>query len=246
MVEFLRDYSVQLVAILLAVAAYPLGLFAYFKQKEYELVRQRYLYEGCDQLASDIEHAHHVEMELFQRAMNLLKQFRDADTATPKALFSELRPRLDMGRLRTGTSYRLQTLTGSDSFWKGMQQLYVRTRAFEDFFDDEFKQVISELVEGIAEHIGTREKFIADCETLVLAHHARLERFYGLRLAIQNIGAELEGRRFSLREIGRFRKRKAVRHWVEQAATIVEEAKKMPLPAAEVLGLAQENAPAES
>ena len=57
MTAWLDSVLPTLTAVTPAFLAYLLGLCAYHKQKEYELVRRRYLDEGLDAYAEDVEHA---------------------------------------------------------------------------------------------------------------------------------------------------------------------------------------------
>ena len=64
-----------------AVAAYWLGSKAYFKQKEFELVRSRYLEGGIDRVAAQAEQALSIATHNFQHAFKILRVFRDVGPA---------------------------------------------------------------------------------------------------------------------------------------------------------------------
>ncbi len=59
MCELVLDISEVVKYVITIIAlyiGYRLGLRAYFTQKDFELVRQRYLAEGVDEVAADIEY----------------------------------------------------------------------------------------------------------------------------------------------------------------------------------------------
>src|SRR6185369_6140349 len=83
----------HLITIFALYIAYRLGLRAYFRQKDYELVRQRYLTEGADEVAANIEYGLSVHRNNWARGLKIIRTFRDiGDQISPKMLedgFSE-------------------------------------------------------------------------------------------------------------------------------------------------------------
>ena len=58
-----------------------LGSLTYFKQKEYELVKERYLEGAIDVVASEIDQTFEVSKHNWARCLNIMKAFRDEKKA---------------------------------------------------------------------------------------------------------------------------------------------------------------------
>jgi hypothetical protein len=233
MLELLSEYGAQVIPVLLAFAAYFLGLRAFHVQKEYELIRQRSLNEGLDAVAEDVEHALIVERQIFQRAFTVLRQFREAGEGIRPTLLEEGSAKLDIERFKTIVSYRVQTLTGSSVFWDGVQLLYARVQQFVDFFNDELIHTISKIVSGTLEPLMPREQFQEISVHAVTTYHESIQDdFHKLLSLLQRLTTELESRRFNLRTIHRFKKRRRVRCIVENAKALLKQITERPRPEA--------------
>jgi hypothetical protein len=55
-----------------------IGLRLYFRQKEYELIKQRYLEGAVDIVAAEVEQAFGTFSHNWARCLNIVKAFRDA------------------------------------------------------------------------------------------------------------------------------------------------------------------------
>lgn len=126
MVEFLQNYGNEVVTVLLVFVVYLLGVRAFYREKEYELVRDRYLFKGIDLFAGDIEHALQVNAALLEKALHLLRQYRELAYGLPKALLDEPVPNIEMGRFRAITSSRVHSVSGTNAFWEGIQMLFAQ------------------------------------------------------------------------------------------------------------------------
>ena len=224
MVEILRDYGDSVVSVLVAFVAAVGAIWAFYLQKEYELVRQRYLEEGLDRLAADIDHAAQVERQLFQRGLNLLRQFRELGDQLPRALLTERVTPIDMGRFSTITNLRVQNLIGNDALWGGLQLAYARVRQFYDFIYDDYVHQLGLLVDGSTELNIPKAEFLKISEDAIVAFHTTISRDTARLMGlIQQLVNELETHRFSLTGVRKFRKRPNVRAVIIEAASLINE-----------------------
>ena len=68
-----------LLTLLVGLTIARVGLWIYFRQKEYELVKQRYLEQSIDILASELELAFGAFSRNWARCLQILKEYRDME-----------------------------------------------------------------------------------------------------------------------------------------------------------------------
>jgi len=110
-----------IVTFCVAAGAARVSIYYFFKQKEYELVKDRYLNGSIDLLLSELENGLSVTSHNFSRALNLIKAYRDQgddfDQSELKKGFVETSP----FKFHHVANHRLQILSGSDIFWNTYQ-----------------------------------------------------------------------------------------------------------------------------
>lgn len=96
------------------------GIWAFYRQREYELVQKRYLEEGLDVIISTAENALYTFHHNWARCLELLKSFRDLGTMKPEDL--------DVGFLQLPTdrfaltaNYRVNQIVNSPTVWRVFQ-----------------------------------------------------------------------------------------------------------------------------
>ena len=119
-------FIVLLEGLFTLVAALIAAWFAltfYYKQKEYELVKQRYLDGSIDVLASEIESALGIFNHNWARCLNILKAYRDQKDSFDIKDLSEGFIEYESTNFHEIAHHRLQTLTGSQVYWQIYQLL---------------------------------------------------------------------------------------------------------------------------
>ena len=79
MLPQLLTLAEMFLVLMAAYFAYWLGMKAYFRQKEYENVRTRYLECGIELVCSQIDYALGVYRHNWMLALRTLKQYRDVE-----------------------------------------------------------------------------------------------------------------------------------------------------------------------
>jgi hypothetical protein len=218
MVDLLIDIIRDSVPLLIAYLVYLLGLRAYHLQREYELVRRRYLDEGLDAFAADVEHALAVFRNNWQHCLIILRYFRDMDAAMPQELLSRGYIEIDQSQFRLRPNYRVGELLGDPDqvFWKVQQSLFAQvasaTSTFKNDIGSAIRLTISEKVELTVPKDQMVNAFFEECES----KNTELRRYHELLGAIQSITTEFEKRRFTLRSVHRFKYEKRIRAIVDQ------------------------------
>jgi hypothetical protein len=215
MYEFLKDVGGGLAPLLAAFVAYLLGLRAYHLQREYELVRRRYLDEGLDAFAADVEHALSVFRNNWQHSLTILKHYRELDTRMRKELLNTGFVDVQLAQFRVRPNYRIRTLVGDQVFWNVQQLLFAFVGTTTVFFREDLCGAVRHAVNGGALKGPKREmidQYVKACDE----HLATADRYHVLLAEVQAITAQLEEERFTLSSVQGFKDRKAVTDSVER------------------------------
>lgn len=106
------------ISLLVAFVAAKLALSSFFKQKEFELVRDRYLYDGLDKIRSyNVQMMVNYNWNYLQVNKCLAKAYHKESAFDPKVCLESLR---DIDALNVcGLEYtRVTRLLGDDSLWQ--------------------------------------------------------------------------------------------------------------------------------
>lgn len=215
MYEFLKEIGTGLAPLSAAFVAYLLGLRAYHLQREYELVRRRYLDEGLDAFAADVEHALGVFKNNWQHSLNVLKHYREMDTAMRRELLDTGWLDVEMSQFRVRPNYRVGVLVGDQVFWSVQQLLFAFVGTTTAFFNDDLGGAIRHAISGGALK-GPKKDMIDDYVKLCEKHLDTANRYHVLLAEVQAITTELEKKRFTLDSIQTFKKRDAVQKSVKR------------------------------
>ncbi len=185
------------------------GLAYYFRQKEYETVKQRYLEQSVDLVASELESVSRAFSHNWARSLELLRLYRELpglefDPEELKKGFVELHST----NFQQIAHHRLTTLLRSNIIW----EIYQLSLAGHKHLN---QKVTVEFVQGIRLHHAGRlnlahKQFIAESEALLKPLNDESDRYAYLLLTLQVIAAELEQSKFRFKEIKKFHKRKNV------------------------------------
>jgi hypothetical protein len=215
MYEFLKDIGAGLAPLGAAFVAYLLGLRAYYLQREYELVRRRYLDEGLDAFAADVEHALGVFKNNWQHSLTILKHYREMDRAMRKELLDSGFLDVQMSQFRVRPNYRVGTLVGDRVFWNVQQLLFAFVGTTTAFFKEDLCGAVRHAVNG-GELKAPKQKMIDEYVKVCEDHLETGNRYHILLAEIQAVTAEFEKERLPLAKVQEFKERKAVKDSVNR------------------------------
>lgn len=98
-----------------------LGVKVFLRQKEYDLVKQRYLEGGIDVVAAHQEEALGIFHHNWARCLQLVKMFRDAQESFELDQLKEGFLELDSSKFHAIPHHRLQILVRAQVFWEVYQ-----------------------------------------------------------------------------------------------------------------------------
>ena len=109
------------VTVAAACLAAWLGVKVFLRQKEYDLVKQRYLEGGIDVIAAYQEEALGVFHHNWARCLQLVKMFRDAQESFDLEQLKQGFLELDSSKFHAIPHHRLQILVRTQVFWQVYQ-----------------------------------------------------------------------------------------------------------------------------
>jgi phosphate/sulfate permease len=210
-----------IVAFTLAYFVYRLGLSAYRKQKEHELVRARYLDTGVDRVAANIEYALAVLRHNEAHALHVLKVFRDVG---PDEAASLCKPdsflRLENNRMEVGAAHRLRALIGTPVFWGLLQSLFIDAQAGSSFY--QHAGAIIRIAQAdptkFADRAALVENFLAESE----GWSKKANHYYLALAALHTLARIFERERFTLEDLDGFKEKAEVKDLIAKMDTFLK------------------------
>jgi hypothetical protein len=201
-----------LITVIALYIGYRLGLRAYFRQKDYELVRQRYLIDGVDEVAANIEYGLSVYRNNWARGLQIIRMFRDVgDQINPKMLEGGFID-FDQSKFQMRPHHRMEHLVGDMIFWRVQQNLaafvIASTGHIKEDMCTEIKLNLSCPPEKRKEIVDKYDKLLLGKEEESWAYYVPLEK-------IQDISRLLERTRFTPEEIEQLKNKEFVKEAVQ-------------------------------
>ena len=198
-----------------AATAAWLGLKIFLKQKEFELVKQRYLEGSLDDITAHVEETLGVYNHNWARCLNILKAFRDQGNSFDVAESQLGFLALDSSAFHITPHHRLRVLTGSEVFWNVYQHALA--------FATNANAIVTKEIPDTIRLKLTTDEISATTESIVenaLSHLHKLheESFeYGiLTQELLNIADTLQAEPMKLKNIYKFRKKPEVISAIER------------------------------
>lgn len=197
------------VTFITGVGAAWVGIQIFYRQKEYELVKARYLEGSLDVISSELEDAIGILNHNWARCLNVVKAFRDEKESFDVDELSKGFIEFDNSKFQSIAHHRLQNLIGSAAFWKSFQLAL-------SFVNSSNAVITKEITETIKLKIQT-EKISMPIPDMTEKIYKELKEIndkshrYGLiTYQLQLISDEFEKEKMSLRNLKKFRKNQIV------------------------------------
>ena len=197
---------------------YYFGSRVYYRQKEFELVRKRYLDDGLDILSNQVEHALNVFHYNYERCLHILKQLRDAQRIMPREILDERNfLRLQPSAFETSRHYILRELVNDDIY----HDIYQRLLAFVHDQINFFMYYLCFCVKCyICPPEGKKAQPAEEIFRIYLAEMMRrndeVDRFYILLEELRHLSSQLSRQRFSFLNIEKFSSEDCVKESIKR------------------------------
>ncbi len=208
LIIFIKAFLSLFGPLIAALIAYFLGRKAYYDQKEYELIRERYLDECIDVLSEQIDQTLILFRYNWQHSLTILKFIRDVGpTEYCYAVNSELYQNGYKDIFPVSFSmvpnYRFNVLTKTLCIYKIVQSLNALLLEANEVFQQDL---------GIAEKIifdenndTLQSKEVYDkFKPIIIEYSKKIEPYYQVLYEIQLIASVLETERFTFKTLKNF------------------------------------------
>lgn len=209
--EALRVVSSIIIGVVLAY----FGLRIYFRQKEYEIVKQRYLEQGLDVVAGELESVASTFMHNWSRALELVKELRDSPENFEVTHIGQGFLPFKGSNFNASAHHRLRMLTGSDVFWRFYQLALSRHLALNAIATNEIPHAISEYVSGRLPNAEVSE-IVEEAFKTLQPMPGKSDEFAFLLHALHRVTGELERSRLGFGKIQTFAKNECIKNVVKE------------------------------
>lgn len=211
-----------LVAVALGAA---IGLYAYFRQKEYELTKQRYLEQGLDVVASAVEALLGTVSHNYARTLQLCRQYRENGAGIDLAELSRGFLDLDTSSFHQTAHYRVGSLLNDQVVWNSFQSVMVYASMTNALFTQEIPEAIRKLA-VMPEGKRDRQADADEMAKSVQEKHDEQFMFADFTHSLHVLSLLLEQTRLSRKAIAKFNLQGDVRDVVQKMrAAYPEEVK---------------------
>lgn len=223
--EFREPIATLIAALAAAVVAPWVGLSIYHRQKEYEIVRKRYLDNGLDIISNSAEYALGVYRHNWARSLTALKHFRDFGCDMPKVLYESGYVELEPTSFNTTHTFILSELVEDSIFSEAQQFLYSFVTNSNALFIYDLCSTVRLSVEGSKEIELTAKR-----ETIVEEYFKRLyelnkecAKYYTLLQALYELSATLSRQRLDFKTVERFKEQPMVKGRIKRLKELFAE-----------------------
>jgi len=208
---------IEIIKGLFTLAAVILGSFValkvYFRQKEYELAKQRYLEGGVDVVAAELEHALGVVSHNYARCLNICKSFRDAGEDFDIKELDRGFIELDSSHFQQIAHHRIHSLINSQLIWDIFQLSMAYATNANSQIVKEFPEAMR--LRMITDRISVSQEEMADKMIVGLKNiHDNGFKFENLLRELHVLSLLLEAENLSLKDIAKFHQRAEVQQLI--------------------------------
>lgn len=201
--------------------AYRLGLYAYFRQKEYEHVRSRYLDHGFDLASAQIEYAlgvHRTNWMLMLRYVKLCREM--GQPFKVEDFFVQFRE-IDQSRFQIAPAHRIHSLLENKLLWDAYQQVFAFVGTCNEMIKADFGAALP-VIAAQSNH-AKKAEFVADAEKLAKELNEKAKKHYLFLSELCNLAQLFEKEQLSRASLGNFRTRDSVKAVMSRIAELYKD-----------------------
>ena len=208
---------------LAAVAlASVIALKVYFRQKEYELTKQRYLEEGVDIVAAELDTAFGVVSHNYARSLELCKSFRDLRQHFQTSELEKGFLQLDRSKFHQIAQHRIGSLIGAEIVWETYQSAMAYINSANSTIAQQVPDTMRILTQR-AEASYDRNAAVQDMVLELRKMHDGGFKYASLVRELHALSLLLEAERLNLKAIANFRDRKEVKELITRLKIAFDE-----------------------
>lgn len=206
---YATTWGIEILKSLLSMTGIAIGgliaILAYFRQKEYELVKQRYLEAGIDVLIANFYSMNGAVSNNYARCLQVLRSFRESvEFFEEKELDIGFVPPKEFSFQETA-HIRLKALIGSDEVWNAYLIAIAKFQSANTFLAFEVPQAIRIKLKSPDKMNIDRETLANRCAEEARKRHDAIFRFAPIASGLHLIARVLEEQRLSFKAISKVR-----------------------------------------
>jgi hypothetical protein len=199
---------------------YWFGLKKYYKEKEHEMLQQRYLKEGVDNYAKQVEKSLNIFMDNWKLSILLLKMYREFGNQVELSYFEKKYQGVKLENIAIITNQKYATLVGGTGQYQYIQLLASFVGEATNFMrSDLYSTIKLQVISNRPVNKEIIDVGIKKLKELEIESH----KYYSLLNESQKIAEELERGKVSLKDVINFHKRKTVIESVQRLEKIFKE-----------------------
>ena len=210
---YAQPIATMLGALIVVVFAPLIGAWAYFRRKEYETVRQRYLDDGILPIIKQVEDSLNIFEYNWAHSIHLLKIYRDLSYNTPPELYKSGFVAINKPvSFEASRHYLLMDIIGDKVYFNVHQLLTAFLHDSNSLFIDDLCSAIRVSLEG-----GKEDTEIAAPEVIFNTYVKELEKkseehkpYYIFLGNLQILASLLAKEQYSFKKLGEFRNKPEV------------------------------------
>lgn len=203
--EFLSS-GMTLITAAIAVGG---GIWAYYLQKEFELVQRRYLEEGLDVLIATAENSLNIYSHNWARSLEILKTFRDLEKIDIGE-FDKGFLNLPESRFSLTANYRVNTIVDSPIVWYTFQLVQSFCQRGCAITRDEIPVALKTKLQ--TERIeSTREEIVEEAVAVLTELDKESHRYHTFGGQMHRIASLLERQKFRFKTVQALKNHETVR-----------------------------------
>ncbi|MEN8259360.1 MAG: hypothetical protein ABFS02_02025 [Pseudomonadota bacterium] len=186
-----------------------IGFFFYFRQKEYELTKQRYLEQGIDIVASGLETALGIVSHNYARSLGLCRHYRDLGAHFQAKELERGFLELNSSTFYQTAQYRVDYLLQDQVVWEVFQSALAHASTANTFIAQEIPDALR-IVSAEPEGQRDRCEVVEDMMKRLQDMHDAGFKYASLGHELHVLGQLLEETRLSRKAVAAFHMRKEV------------------------------------
>jgi hypothetical protein len=191
-----------------AYLVYWFGLRAYFAQKEYENVRDRYLAQGFDVAIANVEYALGVHRANWMLMLRHLKLCRDTDGPYHSDELVSGFVELDHQKFQVTPVHRIGRLLEADDLWGFYQLVFAFVGTKNDFIRADFGATLRMM--DTAPQMYEKSEFVQKADALAQEMNEEAKQFYLFLHELHSLAHIFERERYTRKSVAEYAKRKDV------------------------------------
>lgn len=217
------EIAKAIVTLLTVISGSAFALWLYFRQKEYELVKQRYLDGGIDVVVAQLETSLGVVSHNYVRCLQLVKSFRDTEEYFDIKSLSEGFLPLDSSKFVQHANHRISTLLGTQLVWCIFQSALAHATCANAQFTSEVPEAMR--IKRSSSLINESESAMAETMLDDLTNlHQQGFKYAHLISELHYLGRLLETEKLSTSAVAAFQHREEVKKLIERLMKVFPDA----------------------